>query len=118
LKQYSIDKLSKTVWRILKGMPIEVFDEEQHEMWENELWELVQTRTEGTFLGSRSIGSANIAMALNILHQQLLTHYTEDGDTNTTAMSNTMFIEILQHLQDERLIRKKPNKLRQSFKII
>ena len=27
---------NKLVWNILKGMPIEVFDEEEGEVWENE----------------------------------------------------------------------------------
>ena len=49
-------------------MPIEVFDDEQEQIWENDTYELVTSRDEGDFKGSRAIGSANLVTALNIIN--------------------------------------------------
>ena len=62
---------SGLVWKIIQGMPIEVFDDDSGEIWENDTWELVRSRTEGDYAGSRAIGSANLVTALNMLHQKL-----------------------------------------------
>ena len=59
----------RIVWNILKGMPIEVFDEDEGSIWENDTYELVRPRTEGDFEGTRAIGSANIVTALNMINQ-------------------------------------------------
>ena len=53
-------KYDDMVWKILGGMPIEVFDEDDDTVWENETWELVKVRTEGDYKDSRAIGSANL----------------------------------------------------------
>ena len=66
-----LSEASGLVWKIIQGMPIEVFDDDSGEIWENDTWELVRSRTEGDFTGSRVIGSANLVTALNILHQKL-----------------------------------------------
>ena len=67
-----LSEASGLVWKIIQGMPIEVFDDDSGEIWENDTWELVRSRTEGDFTGSRVIGSANLVTALNILHQKLI----------------------------------------------
>ena len=61
----------RIVWNILKGMPIEVFDEDEGSIWENDTYELVRPRTEGDFEGTRAIGSANIVTALNMINQKI-----------------------------------------------
>ena len=86
-------KYDDMVWKILGGMPIEVFDEDDDTVWENETWELVKVRTEGDYKDSRSIGSANLITALNMVHQRLLVDGTKSDDI--TALSHDIFNNIL-----------------------
>jgi hypothetical protein len=111
--------LKQAVWKILVGMPIEVFDEETHSVWENELWELVAPRAsdEGEYSGTRIIGSANIVVAFNIVRSELISKNQYDQDEFEDYSMDT-FKELLEQLQQEKLIRKKPHKVRQSFKLI
>tara|TARA_S200002703_G_scaffold108488_1_gene94274 strand:+ start:789 stop:1142 length:354 start_codon:yes stop_codon:yes gene_type:complete len=106
------------VWRILAGMPVEVFDEDEGAVWENEQWELVNPRIEGDFAGSRSIGSANLVTALNLIHQKILIHRSPSDEGSSADTSMSMFNVAMQQLQDQRLVRRKPNKVRETFKII
>ena len=107
------------VWNILKGMPIEVFDEEENSIWENDLYELVQMRTEGDFEGTRMIGSANLVTALNILNQKLVINNVANNNISDTAeRSYKLFQEVLNELQDKKFIRKIPTKVRSTFKVI
>lgn len=114
-----IPELSKTVWRIISGMPVEVFDEENYSVWENDLWELVSPRREGDFKGSRAIGSANIITAFNIIHQKMLIKQLQEvHEVDSTTRNFELFKLILDHLQEQKLIRKKPHKVRQTFQVI
>jgi hypothetical protein len=114
-----IKELGATVWKILSGMPIEVFDEEQYSVWENDLWELVKPRPDGDFSGSRSIGSANMIAAFNIIHQSMLINQIrEQHSVDSTTRSLELFKNILDYLRQEKLIRKKPHKLRQTFQVV
>jgi hypothetical protein len=110
---------SGLVWKIIHGMPIEVFDDESGEVWENDTWELVRTRTEGDYAGSRVIGSANLITALNFLHQKLVIKYASKEEyVDTTDQSLALFSEVLDNLQERKLIRKRPEKVRETFKIV
>ena len=107
------------VWNILKGMPIEVFDDEQEQIWENDTYELVTSRDEGDFKGSRAIGSANLVTALNIINQKIVIENLADRNIRHSAdIAQKLFAEIIEHLQKEKLIRKIPAKVRQTFKLI
>ena len=106
------------VWKILAGMPVEVFDDDDGSVWENEQWELVTPRRDGDFAGSRAIGSANLVTALNLIHQKILIHRSESDITSSSDTSMSMFNVAMQQLQDNRLVRRKPNKIRETFKII
>ena len=86
-------KYDDMVWKILGGMPIEVFDEDDDTVWENETWELVKARTEGDYKDSRAIGSANLITALNMVHQRSLVDGTKSDDI--TALSHDIFNNIL-----------------------
>ena len=114
-----LSEASGLVWKIIQGMPIEVFDDDSGEIWENDTWELVRSRTEGDFTGSRVIGSANLVTALNILHQKLIiksashNQYVPTGD-----QSLELFSEVMSSLQQRKLIRKRPEKVRETFKIV
>ena len=113
------DDACRIVWNILKGMPIEVFDEEENSIWENDLYELVQMRTEGDFEGTRMIGSANLVTALNILNQKLVINNVANNNISDTAeRSYKLFQEVLNELQDKKFIRKIPTKVRSTFKVI
>lgn len=110
---------SRIVWNILKGMPIEVFDEDSGSVWENDTWELCKARSEGDFKGSRMIGSANIVTALNMINQKLvISHVADEKIQNTSDISYELFAEVMDSLQKRNLIRKKPEKVRQQFRVI
>ena len=89
-------KYDDMVWKILCGMPIEVFDEDDDTVWENETWELVKTRTEGDYKDSRAIGSANLITALNMVHQRLLVDGTKSDDI--TQLSHDIFNNIFPYI--------------------
>ena len=113
------DDACRIVWNILKGMPIEVFDEDENSIWENDLYELVQMRTEGDFEGTRMIGSANLVTALNILNQKLVINNVANNNISDTAeRSYKLFQEVLDELQERKFIRKIPAKVRSTFKVI
>ncbi len=107
------------VWNILKGMPIEVFDDEEKQIWENDTYELVTSRDEGDFKGSRAIGSANLVTALNIINQKIVIENLANKDIRHSAeIAQKLFGQIIEQLQKEKLIRKIPTKVRQTFKVI
>lgn len=113
------EQACRIVWNILKGMPIEVFDEEDGSIWENDTYELVLPRTEGDFEGTRIIGSANIVTALNMLNQKLVINNVANDDIHNTAdMSYELFAQVIDELQSRKLIRKIPTKVRSTFKLI
>jgi hypothetical protein len=113
------EQACRIVWNILKGMPIEVFDEEDGSVWENDTYELVLPRTEGDFEGTRIIGSANIVTALNMLNQKLVINNVANDDIHNTAdMSYELFAQVIDELQSRKLIRKIPTKVRSTFKLI
>jgi hypothetical protein len=103
------------VWKILSGIPIEVFDEDDGSVWENETWELVRSRSQGDFAGSRNIGSANIITALNLIHQRLLIDSKEE---DAAQKSQHLFHTILDELCTKKQIRKRPELLRRQFTVL
>ena len=109
-------KYDDMVWKILGGMPIEVFDEDDDTVWENETWELVTVRSEGDYKDSRAIGSANLITALNMIHQRLLVDGTVSDDI--TALSHEIFNNILETFTEDKLIRKRPENIRKTFQVV
>lgn len=113
------DEANKLVWNILSGMPIEVFDEDHGDVWENDTFELVNPRNEGDFKGTRVIGSANIITALNMINQKLVIRNASNDDiVNTADQSYELFGTVMEQLQEKKLIRKIPTKVRSTFKVI
>ena len=109
----------RIVWNILKGMPIEVFDEDEGTVWENDTYELVRPRREVDYEGTRMIGSANIVAALNMLNQKLVINNVANEDIlNTAEISFEVFSKVIDELQTKKLIRKIPTKVRSTFKLI
>ena len=111
----NINDATELVWRIIGGMPVEVFDEESDEIWENSMWELVHSRPEGDYAGTRAIGSANLVTALNMVHQKMLIH---DSQGTTSEQSMALFNDAMQQLQERKLIRRKPERVRETFRVI
>ena len=100
-------------------MPIEVFDDEQKQMWENDTNELVSPIPEWDYNGTRVIGSANLVTALNMVNQKMVIENVANNAMRHSAdLSHKLFGEIIEELQEEKLIRKIPTKVRQTFKII
>lgn len=113
------DKLLDTVATILTGAPVKIFDEESYSVLENELWELVHYRLDGDYKGTRIIGSANIALAFNIVHQSMILDTIHiENPSNSLERCAEAFNTALSTLQQQRLIRKKPHRVRQSFYLV
>lgn len=106
-----INTYAQLVWKILSGLPVEVYDEEDHSVWSNDLWELVVPRTEGDYAGQRTIGTANIVTAYNLLHLKLV-------ESDETVDSLALFREVMELLNKENLIRRRPERVRQLFKTV
>lgn len=100
------------VWKILSGIPIEVFDDENHSVWSSELWELVNPRPSGDYVGQRTIGSANILSAYNLFYLKLLA----SGDDASSAMED--FKQTLAYLEQQKFIRRRPDRIRATFRAV
>lgn len=100
------------VWRILSGIPIEVFDEDDHSVWSSDLWELVQPRPSGDYVGQRTIGSANIISAYNLFYLRILS----SGESIVDPLSE--FKATLEYLESNKLIRRRPDRVRATFKTV
>lgn len=100
------------VWRVLSGIPVEVFDEENHSVWSSDLWELVTPRPSGDYVGQRTIGSANIISAYNLFYIKILS----SGEDPSNALSD--FKDTLHYLEANKLIRRRPDKVRATFKTV
>jgi hypothetical protein len=105
-------KHNELVWRILSGIPIEIFDDDNHSVWNSELWELVSPRSSGDYAGQRTIGSANIISAYNLFYLKLIA----SGEDAQNALSD--FKDTLTYLEHNKLIRRRPDKLRATFKTV
>jgi hypothetical protein len=105
-------KHNDLVWRILSGIPVEVFDEENHSVWSSDLWELVTPRPSGDYVGQRTIGSANIVSAYNLFYLKSISEGADNGDILLD------FKATLEYLEQQKLIRRRPDKLRATFKTV
>ncbi len=102
---------SALVWRILSAIPIEIVD--NHVVLHSETWELVTPRTEGDYIGSRVIGTANIVSAYNLLHLKMMADpATRDSDYLAEYKA------VLEQLATQKLIRKLPSKVREQFRAV
>lgn len=111
MDQRLITDYSQLVWKVLSALPIEVYDEIDHSVWDNELWELVIPRSDGDYAGKRTIGSANIISAYNLLHLKILAESDE-------VDSFMLFRSCLEELNSLNLIRRRPEHIRQGFRTV
>jgi hypothetical protein len=105
------EQLVELVWKVLSGIPIDIFDEDTHEVWEGAVWELALPRNEGDYSGSREIGAANLVSAYNLLHLKLIA-------ASNSHQTLEQFKQILTLLETRRLIRRRPDRVRQTFKVV
>ena len=108
-----INIYSPLVWTILSGIPVEVYDDENHSVWYNEQWELVSTRTEGDYAGQRTIGTANIIAAYNLMHIKLV-EINKDVDVDSLSV----FRLVMEDLKQQKLIRRRPERVRETFRTV
>jgi len=116
----SHEKAKKLIYKVLSSMPIDVFDDDDGSIWESSHFELYTPRPEGDFEGSREIGAANIVSAFNLLHQKMLIAELskEDGFSDCTDECFELWTNVMDELQKTNLIRRRPEVIRETFKII
>jgi hypothetical protein len=105
-------KHHELVWKVLSGIPVEVFDDENYSVWSSDIWELVTPRPSGDFVGQRTIGSANLISAYNLFYLKLMT----SGDDLSNAFED--FKNTLNYLEQNKLIRRRPDKVRATFRAV
>ena len=101
-------------------MPIDVFDDDDGSIWEVGSYELRNPRPEGDYEGSREIGAANLVSAFNLLHQKMLIAElsSDDGFSDCGEEALDMFKDVMDDFEKENLIRKRPEHIRENFKVI
>ena len=116
----SHDKAKKLIYKVLSSMPIDVFDDEEGTVWESSNFELYTPRPEGDFEGSREIGAANIVSSFNLLHQKMLIAELskEEGFSDCADECFELFTNVMDDLQESKLVRKRPESIRETFKVI
>ena len=116
----SHDKAKKLIYKVLSSMPIDVFDDDDGTVWESSNFQLNTPRPEGDFEGSREIGAANIVSAFNLLHQKMLIAELskEEGFSDCADECFELFTNVMDDLQESKLVRKRPESIRETFKVI
>ena len=116
----SHDKAKKLIYKVLSSMPIDVFDDEEGTVWESSNFELYTPRPEGDFEGSREIGAANIVSAFNLLHQKMLIAELSKEECFSDCADECfeLFTNVMDDLQESKLVRKRPESIRETFKVI
>lgn len=89
--------------------PVNVIDAEQGLVYESSIWELVKPRLSVENIQTREIGSANVYTAYNLLYK---------ANINKSINVQELFLSTLYALVEQKLIRKKPEHIRQGFKIV
>ena len=114
------NKAKKLVWKVSSSMPIDVFDDDEGSIWESSSYELNDPRPEGDYEGSREIGAANLVSAFNLLHQKMLIAElsSDDGFSDCGEEALDMFKDVMDDFEKENLIRKRPEHIRENFRVI
>ena len=113
-------KAKKLIWKVLSSMPIDVFDDDVGSIWESSSYELNDPRPEGDYEGSREIGAANLVSAFNLLHQKMLIAElsNDDGFSDCGEEALDLFKDVMDDFEQEKLIRKRPEHVRETFRVI
>ena len=114
------ENAKKLIYKVLSSMPIDVFDEDDGTVWEEGNYELFSPRPEGDYEGSREIGAANIISAFNLLHQKMLIAELsqDEGFSDCSEECLDLFKKVMNDLETSKLIRKRPETIREAFTVI
>ena len=108
------------VQRVVTGLPVEVYDDETEEIMSVPDYELCTPRPSGDCAGSRQIGSANMILAYNLLYQKVIaTRWRDHRSRNDNRdLTQKLFHQAVEDLQTNKIIRKKPELIRTTFKLV
>ena len=107
-------KAKKLIWKVLSSMPIDVFDDDEGSIWESSSYELNDPRPEGDY------EAANLVSAFNLLHQKMLIAElsNDDGFSDCGEEALDLFKDVMDDFEQEKLIRKRPEHVRETFRVI
>jgi len=129
--------LKNKIAEILLDTPADLYDDEKGMLFQTDTWELVQDREnleeidiedEDEELDLKAVGSANLIVA-NTLFKKALSQNVSILEELKRVSSNNIIYEakesadelfelIMTDLENERVIRKKPEIVRQGFKVV
>lgn len=129
--------LKNKIAEILLDTPADLYDDEKGMLFQTDTWELVQDREnleeidiedEDEELDLKAVGSANLIVA-NTLFKKALSQNVSILEELKRVSSNNIIYEakesadelfelIMTDLENERIIRKKPEIVRQGFKVV
>jgi hypothetical protein len=137
------ENLKDKIATILLDHPADLFDDDKGLLFETDTWELVNDRdlpeyTEDTNdkeyeellkeWDAKAVGSANLIVANTLLKKVLSQNVDIFKELQRVSANNTLFETkestdelfdlIMSDLEKEKIIRKKPEFIRQSFKIV
>jgi len=128
--------LKNKIAEILLDTPADLYDDEKGMLFQTDTWELVQDREnleeieieDDEELDLKAVGSANLIVA-NTLFKKALSQNINILEELKRVSSNNIIYEtkesaddlfelIMTDLENERIIRKKPEIVRQGFKVV
>ena len=133
------ETLKDKIKNILSDIPADLYDEDSGTLFQGDTWELVQDRDPSIFedeidwdeeeiVDAKAVGSANLIVANTVLlkalkdNNGLLSELKRVSSNNqiygTKESAEELFQLVMQDLEDERIIRKKPEVVREGFKIV
>jgi len=137
------DDLKKKIAEILEDLPADLYDDDSGVLFQADTWELVNNRDLSIYeeedqeeleieeeddYDLKYIGSANLIVANTVLKKALQGSLEPLAELKRVSSNNTvyhtkesvedLFELIMQDLEEERIIRKKPEIVRQGFKVV
>jgi hypothetical protein len=136
------DDLKKKIVEILEDLPADLYDDDSGVLFQADTWELVNNRDLSIYeeedqeeleieeddYDLKYIGSANLIVANTVLKKALQGSLEPLAELKRVSSNNTvyhtkesvedLFELIMQDLEEERIIRRKPEIVRQGFKVV
>lgn len=136
------DDLKKKIAEILEDLPADLYDDDSGVLFQADTWELVNNRDLSIYeeedqeeleieeddYDLKYIGSANLIVANTVLKKALQGSLEPLAELKRVSSNNTvyhtkesvedLFELIMQDLEEERIIRRKPEIVRQGFKVV
>ena|SRR6056300_842968 len=136
------DDLKKKIVEILEDLPADLYDDDSGVLFQADTWELVNNRDLSIYeeedqeeleieeddYDLKYIGSANLIVANTVLKKALQGSLEPLAELKRVSSNNTvyhtkesvedLFELIMQDLEEKRIIRRKPEIVRQGFKVV